>query len=42
LGFTETGRDRQNYDLSDGSVVDLVRFDLLRPEFDASTRSAHP
>lgn len=42
LGFTETGRDRQCYDLSDGSVVDLVRFDLLRPEFDASTTSAHP
>lgn len=33
LGFTETGRDRHCYDLDDGSVVDLVRFDLLRSEF---------
>ena len=33
-GFTETGRDRQNYDLYDGSVVDLVRFDILKSEFD--------
>ncbi len=32
-GFTETGLDRQCYDLSDGRVVDLVRFDLLRSEF---------
>lgn len=32
LGFTETGRDRQCYDLYDGRVVDLVRFDLLRSE----------
>lgn len=28
-GFTETGRDRRCYHLPDGSVVDLVRFDLL-------------
>lgn len=33
LGFTETGRDRHCYDLADGSVVDLIRFDLLRSEF---------
>ncbi len=32
-GFTETGLDRHCYDLIDGSVVDLVRFDLLRSEF---------
>jgi RimJ/RimL family protein N-acetyltransferase len=32
-GFTQTGRDRRCYDLDDGSVVDLVRFDLLRQEF---------
>ncbi len=32
-GFTETGRDRQNYNVYDGSVVDLVRFDLLKSEF---------
>ncbi len=31
-GFTETGRDRQCYDLYDGSVVDLIRYDLLKPE----------
>lgn len=36
LGFTETGRDRRCYDLDDGSVVDLVRFDLLKSEFDAA------
>ena len=30
LGFTETGRDRLCYDLYDGSIVDLVRFDLLK------------
>ena len=35
LGFTEVGRDRQCYDLDDGRVVDLVRFDLLRAEFEA-------
>ena len=29
-GFTETGRDRKCYDLYDGSVVDLLRFDLLK------------
>jgi [ribosomal protein S5]-alanine N-acetyltransferase len=28
-GFTETGRDRRCYDLYDGTVVDLVRFDRL-------------
>lgn len=33
-GFVETGRDRRCYDLYDGSVVDLVRFDLLRSEAD--------
>ncbi len=38
LGFTETGRDRQCYDLDDGSVVDLIRFDLLKSEFDAANR----
>ncbi|MFY9916142.1 MAG: GNAT family N-acetyltransferase [Nocardioidaceae bacterium] len=32
-GFAETGLDRQCYDLIDGRVVDLVRFDLLRSEF---------
>ena len=32
-GFTATGRDRQCYDLLDGSVVDLVRFDILKSEF---------
>ncbi|MGI8577121.1 MAG: GNAT family N-acetyltransferase [Nocardioidaceae bacterium] len=33
VGFTRTGVDRRCYDLPDGSVIDLVRFDLLRPEF---------
>jgi RimJ/RimL family protein N-acetyltransferase len=33
LGFTEVGRDRRCYDLNDGRIVDLVRFDLLREEF---------
>lgn len=28
-GFIETGRDRRCYELADGSVVDLIRFDLL-------------
>lgn len=28
-GFTETGRDRRSYDLNDGTVVDLIRFDRL-------------
>lgn len=32
-GFTQTGLDRRCYNLPDGSVVDLVRFDLLREEF---------
>lgn len=35
LGFTETGRDRRCYDLYDGSIVDLIRFDLLKSEFNA-------
>jgi ribosomal-protein-alanine N-acetyltransferase len=35
-GFTEVGRDRRSYDLYDGTIVDLVRFDLLRSEFEAS------
>ena len=33
LGFTQTGRDRRCYDLNDGSVVDLIRFDLLASEW---------
>jgi hypothetical protein len=37
LGFTETGVDRHCYDLNDGRVVDLVRFDLLRSEFERAT-----
>lgn len=32
-GFTETGFDRRCYNLPDGSVVDLARFDLLADEF---------
>jgi RimJ/RimL family protein N-acetyltransferase len=32
-GFTETGLDRRCYNLPDGSIVDLVRFDILREEF---------
>jgi RimJ/RimL family protein N-acetyltransferase len=36
-GFTETGRDRSCYLVSDGRVVDLVRFDLLADEW----RSRH-
>jgi RimJ/RimL family protein N-acetyltransferase len=32
-GFRETGRDRRCYRLSDGSVVDVLRFDLLADEF---------
>jgi RimJ/RimL family protein N-acetyltransferase len=32
-GFTETGRDRRCYRLFDGSIVDLLRFDLLAEEF---------
>ena len=31
-GFTRTGVDRRCYRLADGSVVDLVRFDLLKGE----------
>ncbi len=31
-GFTETGRDRRCYNLPDGSVVDLLRFDRLNDE----------
>ena len=38
LGFTETGRDRLCYDLYDGSIVDLVRFDLLKNEMDGRQR----
>ena len=38
LGFTETGRDRLCYDLYDGSIVDLVRFDLLKHEMDGRQR----
>ncbi len=34
-GFVQTGRDRRCYDLFDGSVVDLIRFDHLRSEFGA-------
>jgi [ribosomal protein S5]-alanine N-acetyltransferase len=33
LGFTETGRDRRCYELADGSIVDLIRFDLLVSEW---------
>lgn len=32
-GFAETGRDRRCYDLPDGSVADLARFDILAEEF---------
>ncbi len=32
-GFTETGRDRQCYLLDDGSVVDMIRFDLIKDEW---------
>lgn len=32
-GFTETGRDRRAYRLRDGSVVDLLRFDILADEW---------
>jgi RimJ/RimL family protein N-acetyltransferase len=39
LGFTETGRDRRCYELDDGSVVDLVRFDLLVSEWTADRPS---
>jgi [ribosomal protein S5]-alanine N-acetyltransferase len=35
-GFTPVGRDRQCYDLADGRVVDLIRFDLLRHEFESA------
>jgi RimJ/RimL family protein N-acetyltransferase len=31
-GFTETGRDRRCYDLYDGTIVDLIRFDRLRTD----------
>ncbi|MGH3446632.1 MAG: GNAT family N-acetyltransferase [Nocardioidaceae bacterium] len=31
-GFTETGHNRHSYDLPDGSVVDMVLFDLLKSE----------
>jgi RimJ/RimL family protein N-acetyltransferase len=38
-GFVETGRDRRCYDRYDGSVVDLIRFDLLPddPSLDRSS-----
>jgi RimJ/RimL family protein N-acetyltransferase len=32
-GFTETGLDRRCYELPNGSVDDLVRFDILNTEF---------
>ncbi len=32
-GFTETGRDRACYLMTDGSVIDRVRFDLLADEW---------
>jgi ribosomal-protein-alanine N-acetyltransferase len=35
-GFTQTGRDRKSYLRDDGSVVDLIRFDLLRSDPRAS------
>jgi RimJ/RimL family protein N-acetyltransferase len=35
-GFTETGRDRRCYRLSDDTVVDQVRFDLLADEWRGS------
>jgi hypothetical protein len=34
-GFLETGRDRKAELLGDGSVDDLVRFDLLAEELGA-------
>jgi RimJ/RimL family protein N-acetyltransferase len=37
LGFTETGRDRHCYDLADGSIVDLIRLDLLASEWSGNT-----
>ncbi len=39
-GFTETGRDRRCYRLSDDRVVDLVRFDILTEEWAGA--SQHP
>ena len=33
LGFVETGRDRRCYELADGRIVDLIRFDLLIDEW---------
>lgn len=36
-GFTETGRDRRCYLLADGTVHDLVRFDLLASEWQRPT-----
>lgn len=32
-GFAQTGRDRRCYHLPDGSVVDLIRFDVLAQEY---------
>jgi RimJ/RimL family protein N-acetyltransferase len=39
-GFTETGRDRACYLVSDGRVVDLVRFDLLAGEWRSRYQSS--
>ncbi len=41
-GFTETGRDRRCYRLSDDRVVDLVRFDMLAEEWAGAARHAPP
>ena len=38
-GFVESGRDRKAEVLGDGSVDDLIRFDLLAEELDALGRS---
>jgi RimJ/RimL family protein N-acetyltransferase len=42
LGFTETGRDRRCYELQDGSIVDLIRFDLLVSEWMAIETAEGP
>jgi RimJ/RimL family protein N-acetyltransferase len=39
-GFTETGRDRRCYLMPDGSVLDLIRFDLLASEWRAAAPAA--
>lgn len=41
-GFTETGRDRACYLLTDDRVVDLVRFDLLADEWVHHAGTAKP